>query len=145
MSLFSRFISWLNSPEVFGNISRKIPGEWQLYEYYMDENNKLIHIQEDKLQHDNLKMTLIFTEDVFNADVHIPVSVVKGLEKGQWSTAKNYITFIDPQNFRNNIEFQFAFEKGNLKLLKKDVKGMIEFFGFFKPLTEIQKKTKAEN
>ena len=30
-----------------------------------------------------------------------------------------------------SVEFQFAIEKEQLKLLKKDEKGSIEFFGFF--------------
>lgn len=141
-SLLSRFTSWLASPEVFGKFSKNLPGEWHLFEYYVDEKNELIHFQRDDLKRKKQAMVLILTEENFMVDAQIPISVVQDLKNGQWSAAKNFITFIDPANFRNNIEFQFAFEKGNLKLLKKDEKGMIEFFGFFKPVEVNQKSNK---
>jgi hypothetical protein len=46
--------------------------------------------------------------------------VIYNLESGEWSVSKNFITLIHPGDFRNNLEFQFAVEKGDLKFLKKD-------------------------
>ncbi|MFV0265569.1 MAG: hypothetical protein ACK5HT_00375 [Draconibacterium sp.] len=138
-SLFSKFVSWLASPEVFGNVSKSLVGTWFLFEYYMDEREELVHMREFDLQREKQQVVITFFDDEFEVNAHISVPLVARLKKGRWSVAKNFITFIDPENFRNNVEFQFAFEKGNIKLLKKDERGMIEFFGFFKPAVDAQK------
>lgn len=138
-SLFSKFISWLASPEVFGSVSKSLVGTWLLFEYYMDEREELVHMREFDLQRESQKVLITFTDEEFEVNAQISVPLVQRLKKGRWSIAKNFITFVDPANFRNNVEFQFAFEKGNLKLLKKDERGMIEFFGFFKPVADTQK------
>ncbi|MCK3685780.1 hypothetical protein [Maribellus sp. YY47] len=141
-TLLSRFTSWLVSPAVFGSISKNFPGEWRLYEYYVDEKEGLLHFLPEDLKCENQMMQLIFSEDNFVVKAQLPVSLIQNLKSGAWSVAKNFITFVDSANFRNNIEFQFAFEKGNLKLLKKDERGMIEFFGFFKPIDGSQQSIK---
>lgn len=138
-SLFSKFISWLASPEVFGSVSKSLVGTWLLFEYYMDEREELVHMREFDLQRESQKVLITFTDEEFEVNAQISVPLVQRLKKGRWSIANNFITFVDPANFRNNVEFQFAFEKGNLKLLKKDERGMIEFFGFFKPVADTQK------
>jgi hypothetical protein len=51
---------------------------------------------------------------------------------GNWKRSKNYLTLSDSRNPGHTLEFQFAFEKENLKLLKKDSGGKIEIFGFFR-------------
>jgi hypothetical protein len=133
-SLFSRFQAWLASPEVFGRISKKIHGKWILYEYYVDEKEELLHLKEGELKEKNESLVLIFTDEgAFIVDSQLTLNVFREVDSGQWSVARNYITLADPANFRNAIEFQFAFEKENLKLLKKDRFGRIEFFGFFRP------------
>lgn len=125
--------------ELFRRPSKKIPGEWKLYEYYIDVKDELLHFNEEALKDNNNQLELEFGENgAFDRKAILPVSLMQNLNKGSWSVAKNFITIIDPSNFRNNVEFQFAFEKGNLKLLKKDAFGKIEFFGFFK-----KPKTKA--
>ncbi len=70
----------------------------------------------------------------FVRESNLPISVIQNIEAGEWSVSKNFVTLIHPTNFRNNVEFQFAFEKGNLKLLNKDKLGKIVFFGFFERL-----------
>ena len=131
-SIFSIFIEWLKSPEVFGSKKKLIPGTWHLFEYYEDEGEELLHFDEDALKKDKVLFMLSFLENhEFTVAGNAPVKLLEETTEGKWSVARNFITLINPKDFRNNIEFQFAFEKGNLKLLKKDALGKIEFFGFF--------------
>ena len=132
-SAISRFVAWLASPEVFGSIVKKIPGEWILFEYYFDEGKELVHkVEKDIKQSDESLQLRLNSEEKFSLNSKLTVSVFDQLQKGGWSVHRNYITLIDSSDFRNNLEFQFAFEKENLKLLKKDKFGNIEFFGFFR-------------
>jgi hypothetical protein len=138
-SLFSRFQAWLTSPEVFGSVSKKIPGKWILIEYYVDEKEELLHFQEGDLKATNQALVLYFkNEGTFSLDSQIPLSLFDTVKSGQWSLSRNFITLADPKEFRNNLEFQFAFEKENLKLLKKDKFGKIQFFGFFRPTQPVK-------
>ncbi|WP_297099429.1 hypothetical protein [uncultured Draconibacterium sp.] len=131
-SIFTKFVDWLKSPEVFGSKKKLIPGKWHLFEYYVDEGEELLHFDEDALKKNKLLFVLSFLENhEFIVAGNAPVKLLEGTTEGNWSVARNFITLINPKDFRNNIEFQFAFEKGNLKLLKKDAMGKIEFFGFF--------------
>lgn len=132
-SVFARISNWLASPEVFGSIKKKIPGEWVLYEYYFDEKEKLIHQTEAELKVSGESLQIQFhAEESFRTTSKLALRVFDRLKEGNWSVHRNYITLLDSKDFRNNLEFQFAFEKENLKLLKKDKMGKIEFFGFFR-------------
>lgn len=131
-STISQFVDWLKSPEVFGNRKKLIPGKWQLFEYYVDEGEDLLHFDENALEQNKVLFVLSFLDNhEFKMAGNAPVKLLEGTTEGKWSVARNFITLINPKDFRSNIEFQFAFEKGNLKLLKKDAMGKIEFFGFF--------------
>lgn len=131
---FSKIGSWLQSTEMFERPRKKLPGEWQLFEYFSDKGEKLIHIQEEQLQENKETCEITFSENNFVQKSNFPIPVLHGVTNSKWSVAKNFVILIDESNFRNNLEFQFAFEKGNLKLLKRDAMGKIEFFGFFKKL-----------
>ncbi|WP_303920308.1 hypothetical protein [Draconibacterium sediminis] len=131
-SIFPKFIEWLISPAVFGSKKMLIPGQWHLFEFYVDKGEELLHFDEDTLKKNKIIYVLSFLENhEFIVAGKAPVKLLEGSTEGKWSVARNFITLINPKEFRNNIEFQFAFEKGNLKLLKKDAMGKIEFFGFF--------------
>jgi hypothetical protein len=53
--------------------------------------------------------------------------------KGTWTRSKNFLKIgISDQDQPRMLEFQFAVEKENLKLLKKNRNGKIEVFGFFR-------------
>jgi len=133
-SILSKIYSWLCSPEVFGRVAKKIPGNWQLFEYYRDTEDELVHIQESDLAQSNEALLIDFLpQNEFCLTAKISVPIFPTERKGVWSVNRNFITLVDAKDFRNNTEFQFAFGKGNLKLLKKDKFGKIEFFGFFKP------------
>lgn len=132
-SIFSKFYLWLISPDVFGSAAKKIPGKWELYEYYRDTDEQLLHVQEADLNTRKEALLIEFSPDEeFSIQPKLSVALFQEDRKGSWSVHRNFITLIDASDFRNNTEFQFAFEKEDLKLLKKDKAGKIEFFGFFK-------------
>lgn len=140
-AFFSKLVIWLKSPEVFGSISKNIPGEWLLFEYYVDSNDELLNFKKDDLKKQGSCLKLEFkTDGSFIKDGQLPIDLFQNTKWKRWSVSKNFITLLHQENFRDNIEFQFAFEKGKLKLLKKDSFGKIEFFGFFErvPLTTKQ-------
>ena len=132
-SVFITIFQWLKTTEMFARPSKQLPGKWQLFEYYFDSEKELNHITEQELNAVNERWIIEFKEEEnYIQESKLPVSLISNIENGSWSISKNYITLIHPENFRNNIEFQFAIDKGILKLLKKDAFGKIEFFGFFK-------------
>ena len=134
-SIIAKINSFLKSTEIFARPSKQLPGKWQLFEYYIDEVKELKHVDSEMLTSDKQNWNIEFTENwKYIHSCVLPVLLIAEIENGSWSTSKNFITLNHPLNFRKNVEFQFAIEKGNLKLLKKDVFGKIEFFGFFKKL-----------
>ncbi len=134
-SFFSEILGWLQSTEMFARPSKQLPGKWQLFEYYTEIESDLNNVNEEQLKADKQRWNIEFAKDEkYLHDSNLSVSLISSIENGIWSISKNFVTLIHPENFRNNVEFQFAFEKGDLKLLKKDEFGRILFFGFFKRL-----------
>jgi hypothetical protein len=134
-SIIAKINNLLQSSEMFARPSKRLPGKWQLYEYYIDDTKELIHVNSEQLKSEKQNWNIEFNENkqyLHNSNLTIPLII--NIENGSWDISKNFITIIHLQDFRKNVEFQFAFEKGNLKLLKKDNSGKIEFFGFFKKL-----------
>lgn len=133
-SIIDKISNLLQSTEMFVRPSKKLPGKWQLYEYYIDEAKELKHVKSEQLTSEKQNWNIEFTTEgekyIHNSNLSVPL--ISKIESGLWNISKNFITIIHPQDFRKNIKFQFAFEKGDLKLLKKDEFGKIEFFGFFK-------------
>lgn len=133
--VFRLFFQWLQNTELFARPSKQIIGRWQLFEYYFDSEEALQHITEDDLKSGHESWLIEFSEDEkYFQKTRLGISLISELKDGSWSISKNFITLIHPENFRNNIEFQFAIDKGTLKLLNKNLSGKIEFFGFFKKL-----------
>jgi hypothetical protein len=129
---FTSIINWLKSTEMFARPSKQIPGKWQLVEYYIETVDELRNIKEPQLKAENELWNIEFTiENKYYHQCNLPVWQISKIRNGDWSISKNFINFSSTDNSRNNIEFQFAIEKGTLKLLKKDALGRIEFFGFF--------------
>ena len=131
-SFVSKLKSWVQSSELFERPSKLIVGKWQLFEYFIDDDKELKHILEDKLKEEKQMLVISVLNDgnyVIASSLDVPL--IKVIVDGEWSLSRNFVTFQHPKDFRKNVEFQFAFEKGNLKLLKKDSFGNIEFFGFF--------------
>jgi len=121
---------------MFARPSKQIPGKWQLFEYYIEAGRELLHFTEDQLKVNEIFWTIEFNhDDHFSHNCFLPVAMIAEMKDGIWNVSKNYIHFISPENFRDSIQFQFAIDKGTMKLLKKDTTGRIEFFGFFRKQT----------
>lgn len=133
-SFFLKIGVWLQSTELFERPRKKLPGKWQLFEYFVDEKAELLHFEEKDLKASKQFFDLEFLEQNYSRQSNIPIPLIENSKSGKWSTSKNFVTLLDEENFRESTEFQFAFEKGNLKLLKKNAFGKIEFFGFFRKL-----------
>jgi hypothetical protein len=132
---FSSIINWLKSTEMFARPSKQIPGKWQLVEYYIEMGEELRNVKEAELKAKNEIWNIELTiENKFYHQCNLPVWQITKIKNGDWGISKNFIIFSSSDNHRNSIEFQFAVEKGKLKLLKKDALGRIEFFGFFNKL-----------
>jgi hypothetical protein len=132
-TVFSTFVSWLKSTEMFARPSKQLPGEWKLFEFYTEPEKELIHKQEKQLKDENLFLNVEFAENgTFNYTTNLQVEFISEEGSFTWSIAKNFITLIHNSDFRKNQEFQFAIEKGVLKILKKDSFGKIILFGFFR-------------
>ena len=134
-SVCTKFAAWLQTTELFARPSKQLPGKWYLFEYFYENNNDLLHLEENQLKTENIFFNLEFSENnefILNSNLEVPL--IGGLQNGTWSRTKNYITIIHPNDFRNNVLFQFAINKGILKLLNKNHRGKIEFFGFFRQI-----------
>lgn len=132
-SLSKNFLAWLQTTELFARPSKQLPGKWQLYEYFYENDEELFHLEESHLKAENIYLNLEFSEnESFAKKSNLDVPLIRDLPDGTWSRRKNYITVIHPGNFRNNVLFQFAVDKGTLKLLSKSKLGKIDFFGFFR-------------
>jgi len=137
-SFFSRCIQWLKNSEMFARPSKQLPGKWELYEFYTEPGEELIHKDEVKLKEEQLYIKLVFSENgEFNCDSNLPGDFISDDGSYSWSVSKNFLTLIHEEDFRNNEEFQFAIATGTLKLLKKDDFGKIILFGFFRKVAEV--------
>lgn len=136
---FSGIWKWLGATEMFARPSKKLPGKWVLFEFYTEPGKELIHKTSEQLTAEKIFWEIEFnTEEKYIHHSNLPIPVVAKITNGTWSRSKNFITLLHPDNFRDNVEFQFAIEKDNLKLLKKDSLGRIEFFGFFRKESTIK-------
>jgi hypothetical protein len=134
-AIFTSVIQWLKSSEMFARPSKQLPGKWWLFEYYTERSGELVHVKESELKQQDIFWEIEFGENGdFSQQTNSPDEFMENTGANQWSLSKNYITFLHPNDFRKNEEFQFAVEKGNLRLLKKDYAGKIELFGFFRKL-----------
>jgi len=131
-SVFSVFRNWLSTTEMFARSSKKLPGKWKLFEYFFDSETELVNIKEQQLKAENQYMELEFEEGYFKLKSNLSLPLVQDIENGNWNITKNFITLMQPKDFRKNVEFQLAIDKGVLKLLRKDAFGKIEFFGFLR-------------
>lgn len=130
ISLFSKFFNWLQSTEMFARPSKQLPGKWQLVEYYTEAKGELINLKQYDLTELNLKWKIEFSVDYqfFNTS-SLNLDLIKEIKDGKWKLLKNFLEL--SYNDSKTVTFQFAIEKEQLKLLKKDETGQIEFFGFF--------------
>jgi len=132
---FSKFSGWLMETEMFARPSKQLPGKWQLFEYYVDKEEDLLNLKEEELKQKKENWTIEFGDNAkFYQDGSLNVKLISGIENGDWSISRNFVTIMNYSDFRKNVTFQFAIQKKQLKLLKKDAFGKIQFFGFFRKL-----------
>jgi hypothetical protein len=130
--IFISILNWLRSTEMFARPSKQIPGKWQLVEYYVETEDELLNVSETQLKDEKKSWNIQFDENMnYSHQCNLPVSLLSVIKNGNWKISKNYITLTSVENTDKAVEFQFAIEKEQLKLLKKDEKGRIEIFGFF--------------
>ncbi len=117
---------------MFARPSKQIPGKWQLVEYYLETGEVLQNISEAQLKAEKRNWDIDFNDkNSFSHQCNLPVSLISGIKNGSWQISRNFITLYSLEDLKMHVEFQFAIDKGQLRLLKKDEKGSIEFFGFF--------------
>jgi hypothetical protein len=117
------------------NEKKSLTGNWRLYEYYTEFNGKLLNVKENQIRIKKYFWDIVFFENGnLKNSSNLDVPFVKHIDANSWGKTRNYVRFQNLDDFRKQIEFQFAFEKENLKLLKKDEFGNIEIFAFFKKL-----------
>ena len=46
----SAIMNWLGTTEMFARPSKQLPGKWQLFEYYVDTDEKLLNFNEELLK-----------------------------------------------------------------------------------------------
>lgn len=132
-SLIKRIAEWSHLFAGFESNEERIVGKWQLYEYYVDTADGLKNYKEEELVASKIMLVLSLLESgEILLGGKFPVANFCNIEEGKWRISRNYITFFSHNNSLEAVEFQFAFEKGNLKLLNKNKEGEIRFFGFFK-------------
>lgn len=134
ISFFSKFIHWLQSTEMFARPSKQLPGKWQLFEYFVEKNGELKNLKQQQLTELNLSWDIEFGTD--NQFVHsngLNLNLIQSIENGKWKLQKNFLELASKNS--KPVSFQFAIEKEQLKLLKKDETGQIEFFGFFRRIS----------
>jgi hypothetical protein len=134
--VLTSFLNWLSTTEMFNRPSKSLPGKWQLFEYYIELDDELLHFKENQVSENKRTLNIEFHDEVYLKESNLGIDFIDNMDNGHWSVSKNFLTFIHPKDFRKNIEFQFAFEKGTLKLLRKDAFGKIQFFGFFRNVTK---------
>lgn len=131
--IFISILNWLRSTEMFARPSKQLPGKWQLFEYYVETEGDLRNVTKAQLKEVNGLWNIEFAEDYnYLHQCNLPVPLLSGITNGSWTISKNYIALTSNDGKEESVvEFQFAIEKEQLKFLKKDEKGRIEFFGFF--------------
>jgi|WetSurMetagenome_2_1015567.scaffolds.fasta_scaffold31042_4 hypothetical protein len=117
--------------------NNSLPGTFKLFEYYTDRGKELINVKETEVAAGKLFWDLTFIETgKYDCATNLDIPLVSGIKPGDWSRYKNFVTLIPPGDYRESVEFQFAFDHGNLKLLKKDEFGNIIVFAFFRRIPE---------
>ncbi len=139
-SVYISFIQKLKSTGIFVRPAKLLPGKWHLFEYYTEISGELAHVNEQKLKQDKKIWEIDF---LGNGDFMQQTNFASGLlanpDLNRWSISGNYITLLHPDDFRENMELQFAIEKDNLRLLKKEETGKIILFGFFRRVEEARR------
>lgn len=142
---FSSLIRWLASTEMFARPSKQLPGKWRLVEYYTEPKNQLINVKEEDIKRAGYVWEVIFRENGRLYQIrNLPVDLSNETINGEWSVSQNFVVLSAAEIPGMKEEFQFAVEKGILKMLKKDADGRIQFFGLFRRIDGEKKVLNAQ-
>ena len=113
-------------------------GDWIMFEYYFDSGTELNHIKKGQLEANAQKWELsFFDQGTLKSVIYLKGLFIDGYSTNKWIKRKNQITLFDETRPEGSITFQYAIDKGILKLLKKEDSGRIQIFAFFE---RVQKK-----
>lgn len=133
--VFESLIRWLSSTEMFARPAKQLPGKWRLFEFYTEPEGQLKNMKEEVMKKAGYLCEITFEgQGRFHHKMNLPVRLFNTAGHGTWYTSRNFVVLSPSENLDMTEEFQYAFEKDNLKLLKKSTDGRIEFFGFFRRL-----------
>jgi hypothetical protein len=135
LPVFSTLFNWLYATELFARPARQLPGRWKLYEYYTEPGGQLINLKEEQLKEASLYLELNFEKHgKLGFEMNLPLRFFDDIARCSWFTSRNFLIIACTENSDTKEEFQYAIDKGKLKLLKKNSDGKIEFFGFFRKI-----------
>ncbi|MFW6257740.1 MAG: hypothetical protein ACOC11_03045 [Prolixibacteraceae bacterium] len=128
-------LRWLSSTEMFARPARQLPGKWRLYEFYSEPEGELQNMKEDEIKKSGYMWEIeLESMGQFYQKMKLPVFILSQATHGTWNTSRNFLCLSSDTEPAVTVEFQYAIENGNLKILKKDMDGRILFFGFFRRL-----------
>jgi hypothetical protein len=131
--MFNRFVQSARQKLAAYKLNHSLLGRWKLAEYYTESGKNLFHYKENQIVSENHVWELTFQEeDQYSTSSNLEIPLVQDLQSGRWSKSRNFVTLMHSDDFREQVEFQYAMDKGILKLLKKDPFGKIIVFAFFR-------------
>ena len=108
-------------------------GSWGLDEFYTDQGGQLLHVDQQKLKSENHLWELSFFEKGrLKHSSNLGIQGLQDIGFRQWKRERNYVALMADNPLKVCIRYQFAIDKGILKLLKKEKNGAIVIFAFFK-------------
>jgi hypothetical protein len=135
--IYSRLISCLNKTYICLKPSVQLPGKWKLYEYYTETDDALINFKENQIKNKGQYLEIEFqVNGMLEQVVNLPFQFLEGIQQCTWQVSRNFIKLFSSEGFQKKEVFQYAIVDGTLKMLRKDNKGNIEFFGFFRKVEE---------
>ncbi len=133
--VFVSLLRWLASTEMFARPAKQLPGKWRLFEFYTEPEGQLKNLKEEAMKKKGYHWEIEFEgRGRFQYHLNLPIRLFNLAGFGTWHTSRNFIVLSPSENPGMTEEFQYAFENGNLKILKKEADGRILFFGFFRRL-----------
>lgn len=136
-SLFRSLLSWVNKKYIYINPSFQLPGKWRLFEYYSEPGGSLVNVKEEQIKKEDQYLEIGFRrEGKLEWVANLPVQFLDGASSYTWRSSRNFIILFQADDSRKKVKLQFAIVKEELKLLKKNQDGRIEFFGFFSKVEE---------
>ena len=119
------------------DITGSLSGKWVLFEYYIEPKTGLEHVTEKNLMsREEYCIAEFLSDQTFHLHTNLKIAFFTNSGFTRWKRSSNYITLIDFKDPTKSMELQVAVKGPVLKLLKKDDRGRIVFFGLFRKAKE---------